>query len=227
LCANVRMWGNRIADSHMAFAIAPAAPGPTWIVRNVAFDFGNTRTSQLDGYTASALKINSGYPEPVGPLLVYQNTLLSTAPATDAIALLDPGESTWLAARDNVIAGTADVFYKVNPIVSDFDHDLVWTPQAGRFGHWEGTTYADFAGFQTGTGQEAYGLHAAPGLVDPAGGDFTPGAASPAVDAALPLPGINDSPIGDPPDIGAVERSVVFADDFEEGEPYGWSVIQP
>ena len=79
-CANVRIWGNHIEDVHMAFAVAPAAPGPTWILRNVAYNFGNTRTSQSDGYTASALKINSGYSTPIGPLFLYHNTFLTEAP---------------------------------------------------------------------------------------------------------------------------------------------------
>ncbi|KAB2964228.1 MAG: hypothetical protein F9K18_07715, partial [Thermoanaerobaculia bacterium] len=225
-CANVRIWGNRIEDAHMVFAVAPAAPGPTWIVRNVAWNFGNTRTSQLDGYVASALKVNSGYPEPVGPLLVHHNTFFTTAPGTDGLALLNPGESTWLVARNNVIAATADVFYKVNPIASDVDHDALWTTQAGRFGHWEGTTYATFAGFRAGTGQEPGGRFAAPALTDPGGGDFTPAAGSPLVDSGVALPGINDSPIGDAPDIGAVERSHLFADGFEEGSAERWSELR-
>jgi len=222
-CANVRMWGNRIHDVHMAFAVAPAAPGPTWIVRNVAWNFGSTRTSQQDGYLASALKINSGYSTPVGPLLLYQNTFWTTAPDTAALTLLNPGESTWLRSRNNVIAGTAEAIYKVNPIAVDLDHDDLWRSTAGRLAYWLGSSYADLDALRVATGQETNGFFAAPGLVDPAGGDFTPGPASPLVDSALPLPGINDSPIGDPPDVGAVERSFLFADDFEEGSTAAWS----
>jgi len=222
-CANVRMWGNRIEDVHMAFAVAPAAPGPTWIVRNVAWDFGNTRTSQQDGYLASALKINSGYPTPVGPLLLYHNTFWSTAAGTAALALLDPGESTWVRARNNLFAGTGEAIYKVNPVLLDFDHDDLWRSTAGRLAWWEGASFADLAALRAGTGQEAAGIQAPPALVAPEAGDFTPTAASPLVDAGMPLPGLNDSPIGDPPDLGAVERSLLFADGFEEGATARWS----
>ena len=69
----------------MAFAVAPAAPGPVYFLRNIAFQFGNTRTSLTDGYTASTLKINSGYPTPIGPLYLYHNTFLTYVPDTDAI----------------------------------------------------------------------------------------------------------------------------------------------
>jgi hypothetical protein len=117
-CANVRLWGNRVSDVHMAFAVAPAAPGPTWIVRNVVWRHGNTRTSQQDGYTASVLKINSGYADPVGPLLLYHNTVVTDAPGTDAVALLNPGYSTIIRSRNNVLAGTQYVLYKVNPVAS-------------------------------------------------------------------------------------------------------------
>jgi parallel beta-helix repeat protein len=227
-CANVRIWGNHVEGVHMAFAVAPAAPGPTWIVRNVAYDFGATRTSQVDGYLASAVKVNSGYPEPVGPLLLYQNTFLTTAPETAAMTLLNPGESTYMVARDNVFAATAEALYKVNPIDLDWDRDLLFRSTAGRLVYWQGTSYADLAAFRVGTGLELAGLSTAPLLVDPGAGDFTPLSASPLVDAGIEIPGINDRrATADPPDIGAVERSLLFADAFEEGSTRRWSSAAP
>lgn len=223
-CANVRIWGNAVADVHMAFAVAPANPGPTWIVRNVARDFGSTRTSQQDGYTASALKINSGYPEPVGPLLLYHNSFWTSAPETPALALLNPGESTWIRARNNVFAATSDVFYKVNPVAVDFDRDALWRSTAGRLAWWEGVSYQLLAELRAGTGQELTGFFADPAFVAPAAGDFTPAPSSPLIDAGVALPGVNDSALGDPPDVGAVERSEIFADGFDEGSTFRWSM---
>lgn len=226
-CANVRIWGNVVADVHMAFAVAPASPGPTWIVRNVVRDFGSTRTSQQDGYTASALKINSGFPEPVGPLLLYHNSFWTSALETPALALLNPGESTWIRARNNVFAATSEVFYKVNPVMVDFDRDALWRSTAGRLAWWEGTAYQFLAGLRAGTGQELTGFFADPAFVAPGAGDFTPAPASPLIDAGVALPGLNDSPIGDPPDVGAVERSELFADGFDEGSTFRWSSASP
>lgn len=223
-CANVRMWDNWIENVHMAFAVAPAAPGPNWIVRNVAYDFGATRTSQVDGYLASALKINSGYPEPVGPLFLYQNSFLTTAPDTAAMTLLNPGESTYIVARNNLFAGTDEALYKVNPVALDWDWNDFWRATVGRLVYWQGTSYATFAAFQTGTGLEPNGLSAAPLLVDPGAGDATPQAASPLVDRGVEIPGINDRRAApDPPDVGAVERSLLFRDGFEEGSTIRWS----
>jgi hypothetical protein len=204
-CANVRLWGNRVSDVHMAFAVAPAAPGPTWIVRNVVWRHGNTRTSQQDGYTASVLKINSGYADPVGPLLLYHNTVITDAPGTDAVALLNPGYSTFIRSRNNVLAGTQYVLYKVNPVVLDWDSDLLHTSDPSRFVRWEGASYATLASFQGATGQEPNGVAGDPDLVDPAGGDFRPACGSPLLDAGLALPGINDGFAGAAPDIGALE----------------------
>lgn len=222
-CANVRLWDNHVEDVHMAFAVAPAAPGPTWIVRNVAFDFGSTRTSQVDGYLASALKINSGYATPIGPLFLYQNSFLTNAPGTAAMTLLNPGASTYLVARNNLFAGTGEALYKVNPVTLDWNRDLLHRSTAGRLVYWQGTSYADLAAFQAGTGQESAGRSAPPELVDPGAGDFTPMAASPLVDAAVELPGINDRrATADPPDVGAVDRSLLFRDAFEEGSFFYW-----
>ncbi len=227
-CANVRIWGNRIEDVHMAFAVAPAAPGPTWIVRNVAFNFGNTRTSLIDGYTASALKINSGYSTPIGPLFLYHNTFLTEAPGTDALALLNPGESTIITARNNVIAGTQYALYKVNPVILDFDWDALHTTDPVRFVKWEGTNYDDLAGFQAATGQETGGLVAPPLLVNPTAGNFTPQPESRLIDRGIVIPGINDGFEGLAPDVGAVESGTpLFADGFESGDFSEWSIALP
>jgi parallel beta-helix repeat protein len=214
-CANVRLWGNRIRDSLMAFAIAPAGTGPVWIVRNVAYDIGNTRSALVDGQSASGIKINSGYSTPVGPTFVYHNTFLTTAPATDAIWLMSPGYSSGMVSRNNVYAGTDRAFVKDNPIALDLDYDaldaggqsLVW---------WQGTRYANLAALQAGTAQELHGIEAAPALAGPADGDFTPAEASALIDRALALPGINDGHGGAAPDIGAVERNdPIFGDGFD------------
>lgn len=214
-CANVRLWGNRIRDSLMAFAIAPAGTGPVWILRNVAYDVGNTRSALQDGQAASGIKINSGYSTPVGPAFVYHNTFLTTAPATDAVWLMSPGYSSGMVSRNNVYAGTDRAFVKDNPIALDLDYDaldaggqtLVW---------WQGTRYANLAALQAGTAQERHGVQATPALVAPSQGDFTPVEASALIDRGLALPGINDGYGGAAPDIGAVERDdPVFRDGFD------------
>lgn len=215
-CANVRIFNNTIRDSHMAFAVAPAAPGPTWIVRNVAWNTGNTRTSQIDGYTASALKINSGYPEAIGPLMIYHNTFVTSAPATDALNLLNPGNATLLRMRNNIVGGTRYVVSKVNPIVADMDYDLLYTSDPVRFARWMNVNYANLAALQALPGLEGHGVQAPPQLVAPAAGDFRLAAGSAAIDRGTVLPGINDGYAGAAPDLGAFEfGDTIFANGFE------------
>jgi hypothetical protein len=227
-CSNIRMWGNVVTDVHMAFAVAPASPGPTWILDNVAWDFGSTRTSQIDGWLASALKINSDYPDPIGPLFLYHNTFVTTAPDTSAMTLLNNGESTYIVARNNVFAGTDFTLYKVNPVVLDWDWDDLWTTSGSEFAYWMGAHYHDLAALRAVSGQETNGRAAAPALVDPANGDFTPAAGSPLVDHGVVIAGINDVvATPDPPDLGAVQRSELFRDGFETATTERWSGHAP
>lgn len=222
-CANVRLFENSIRDSHMAFAVAPAAPGPTWIVRNVGYDIGNTRTSQSDGYAASALKINSGYPEAVGPLLLYHNTFVTTAANTDAVYLLNPGNSTFIRSRNNIYAATRDVLNKVNPVTLDWNNDTLYTNSSGRLVRWMGTTYATLPAWTAATQQEASGVVGSPNLIAPAAGDYRLGAGSAAIDRGVVLAGINDGYAGIAPDNGAIEFDAdrIFVDRFNvpDGPP--------
>jgi parallel beta-helix repeat protein len=206
-CANVRVWGNHIEDVHMGFSVAPAGVGPMYFVRNVLYRHGNTRTSQQDGATSSAIKINHDTGTPVGPLFFYHNTIFTDAPATDAVALLnESGTASGIRGRNNLWAGTRYALSKSNPVALDWDGDDLYTSDGSRYVRWMSSSYASLAALRTGTGQEMQGLQAAPQLEDPAGGDFHPALGSPLIDRGRPLPGIDDDFSGVAPDIGAFER---------------------
>ncbi len=214
-CANVRIWGNRIRDSLMAFAVAPAGTGPVWIVRNIAWNLGNTHSALVDGYTSSGIKINSDYPTPVGPLLLYHNSFVTTVPDTAAIVFLDPGVATSLTSRNNLYDGVHYALRKINTIAVGFDYDDLHAASA-PLARWYSTDYADLAALRAGTGQELHGISAAPLLAAPASGDFMPLGASPLVDHGVLLPGIDDGYADAAPDIGAVERvDLIFADGYD------------
>ena len=214
-CANLRIWGNRIRDSLMGFAVAPAGTGPVWIVRNIAWNLGNTHSALVDGYTSSGIKINSDYPTPVGPLLLYHNSFVTTVPDTAALVFLDPGVTTSLRSRNNLYDGAHYALRKINPIALDLDYDDLHAASAPLV-RWHSTDYADLAAFRSGTGQEQHGVSAPPLLGAPAAGDFMPLGASLLVDGGVPLPGIDDGYADAAPDIGAVERiDVIFADGFD------------
>jgi hypothetical protein len=222
-CSNVRLWGNRIEDVHMAIAVAPATVGPTFILRNNVTGIGNTRTSQLDGYTASALKINSGFAQPFGPLFLYHNTFHTEVADTNAITLLNPGESTYILGRNNVYAGTRYVLDKVNPVTLDWNWDLLFTTDLGRFVKWEGVRYDTLGELQAATARELDGVAADPRLELDQSGALVPGLGSPLIDRGVFLAGINGDYVGAAPDIGAVESGLLFADDFESGDTSAWA----
>ena len=219
-CANVRIWNNTISDSLMAFSVAPAAPGPVWIVRNTAYNIGNVPSYLVFGQIPSGIKINSDYPEVVGPLLVYNNTFFSNIAGVDALTFFDPGLNTALVSRNNRIRGAescADQDQHDSALArlrrSFFDRcraarQMVLT-----------TTYATLADLQNGVQQEMNGISADPALTNPAGGDFTPLAGSPLIDRGVVIPGINDTVRDGLPDIGAVERvdlpDSIFANGFD------------
>jgi len=215
-CSNVRIFENTISDSHMAISVAPTWPGPTWILRNIAYDIGNTRTSQVDGYTSSFLKINSDYPDRVGPILMYHNTVYTTAPQTEAMYLLDPSITSSLRSRNNVYVSTQYVWVKVNTIAVDANYDLLYTTDNTRFVKWLGTQYTTLTALRNGVAQELSGWSEPPQLASPATGNFRPLITSPLIDHGVVLAGINDGYIGAAPDIGAIEYDDrIFANSFE------------
>ena len=206
-CSNVRTFENRIRDVHMVFSVAPAGPGPLYFVRNVAYNFGNTRASQIDDYTSSSIKLHADFGPTIGPIFLFHNTIFSQAPNTSAMTLLtEGGAATSITGRNNVIAGTAFVLDKRHSVFMDWQADDLYTTSTSSFVHWHtGTNYASLAAFRTGTGQETpLGISAPPNLVNAAGGLYQPAVNSPLVNAGAILPNINDDAIG-VPDIGAIE----------------------
>jgi hypothetical protein len=198
-----------------AFAIAPARVGPVWILRNTAWNLGNTHSALVDGQVSSAIKINSGDPAPVGPTLVYHNTFLTSVADTDALVLMTPGFSTRLTSRNNLYAGPGHALRKDSTIPIDFDYDDLHAggPSLVR---WYATDFPTLLSLQAGVGQEPHGLCAPPALADAAHGNFTPLPGSALIDRGLAIAGIDDGFAGAAPDIGAVERDeAVFADGFE------------
>ena len=202
-CANLRIWGNRITSVMMGISTAPAGPGPTWIVRNVAYRFGAARGREV--WLASALKVNTFDKQSTGPLLVYHNTFVTDVPDVDAVALLEPGEVAFVRARNNVFAGTRHALFKVNAVEWDGDGNALYTTSTKALVDWLGTPYANIHSFRTATRQELVGLSEAPQLMAPERGDFTPRAGSPLIDRGIAISGINERFVGRAPDIGAIE----------------------
>jgi DNA-binding winged helix-turn-helix (wHTH) protein len=202
-CANLRLWNNRITATMMAISTAPAGPGPTWAIRNVAYRFGAARGREV--WLASAFKINTFDKQATGPVFLYHNTFVSDVPSVDGIALLNPGQVAFVRARNNVIAGTRHALFSMNPIPWDGDGNSLHSSSSLPLIQWLGTPYGSLEAFRAATGQERAGFSGPPRLADPAQGDFSPASGSPLIDRGVRLPGINDRFKGRAPDVGAIE----------------------
>jgi parallel beta-helix repeat protein len=204
--SNIRIWGNVFTDFHMGISVAPGDMGPTYVFRNLFYDFGNTLTNTVNGYPASQVKLNHGYATVTGPMFFYHNTSCGPYPEISALLLKTPGTWDMLTCRNNIWLGTYYAFENWDGSrPCDLDYDCMHTTGAYAYARVDGTTYQTFADFQAGTGQEAHGWDLLPDFVDSADGDFRLSPGCPLIDQGDPIPGFNHGFLGSGPDPGALE----------------------
>lgn len=183
-CVNARIYRNKSETTNNAISIAPALPGPFFWVRN-----------KLTRYVESGIKHNTSSSVLIRGHYFYHNTFNK---------LLSEGE-----AAVTLWGGTPskDLFYKNNiftaprTLVDGDAHKPVWNGNL-----WYSPVEASnwLTWFRSSTGQEQLGVWGNP-LLD-ALHDLAAG--SPAIDAAIRIPGINDRFTGARPDIGADEAGM-------------------
>ena len=216
---NVRYWENIIEGVLNGISIAPVELGPAFLVRNVVRD-----------YSSHALKVNNGT---FGWVFIYHTTAVPIPFAVDngpqamqpslPFGSITARNNIWEANRYVVEFSSASL---VGPV--DWDFDLLYTHDSGRFVKWLNVRYDDLAEFSTATGLEISGVQVLPEYENAASGDLTPVDGHPAVDAGQVVPGINDAlVVGSGPDIGAFERGgIVPGPDplsCDELAPYSFS----
>ncbi|MFN7976420.1 MAG: PKD domain-containing protein, partial [Acidobacteriota bacterium] len=205
-CINVRIWGNTFQNTLMSVSLASAVTGPTYVLRNLMIDYGNTASGSQ--FTGAPFKFNVSGQPPSGPIFLYHNTCSSATPVTDAWLIKDLSQWAKVTTRDNIFSAN-DYGYRYDNTANDpvdFDWDLIYTSTPNHFANVQGTRYDTLALFQTGTGLELQGISAPPQFQNPAAGDYTLAAGSPAIDRGTPIPGIDDGFVGTAPDLGAFER---------------------
>jgi hypothetical protein len=196
---NARIWKNRLDDCYDCISVAPNYVGPEYVIYNTftnfrlrAFKFSNSSTGQN---------------------WFCHNTVTSTNPA--ATCVWPTGAYSNNHFRNNILTAINDspVSDDSNESVSgnDFNGDLLFTSFRVLF-RWHGTDYSTLSALRSGTGFEMNGFSGNPLFASPAGGDYTLLPGSPAIDAAIRLPGINDRYNGAGPDIGSLESGVAGPD---------------
>lgn len=189
---NVRVWRNRLDDCYSGMSIAPNTQGPTYVLYNT---ITNTRRG---GFKFSL----SG----TGQTWICHNTVSSAVAGSPAVHPSGPYSN--LHFRNNILIGNGAAAVSDDAGESqtgcDFDGDLLHSNYPALF-RWKNVNYSTLAALRSATGFEINGRAGDPLFVSAASGDWTLGAASPAIDGALRLPGINDRFAGAAPDMGAHE----------------------
>jgi hypothetical protein len=190
---NLRVWSNTFADLFDGISVAPNFQGPEYVV-------GNTIT----GFTRSGFKFSLSS---TGQTWIVNNTVWSTAPAAPAVK--PSGIYSNMHFRNNILgaSGAACVSDDAgeSDTGNDFDYDLLYANYPALF-RWKNTNYSTIAALRSATGFETGGRSGDPLFTSAATGDWTLQAGSPAVDAGVRIPGLNDRYFGAAPDIGAHER---------------------
>jgi hypothetical protein len=154
---------------------------------------------------------------------VYHNTVYASHPGARPYALVIFNTVSGIDMRNNLIYGTLpyndganDARCVMDQGASSFtvrDHNLYYQADPAQpftgseqgVGGWD-TFMSEWDAWRTASGFETHSPHPQdPLFVDPATGDFHVRAASPAVDAGVRLPGLNDDYYGAAPDLGALE----------------------
>lgn len=192
-CINVRFRNNIVDGTLAGISLAPITFGPVWVTRSV---FAN--------FTSKAVKWDRNSD---GVVYFYHNTSWTNSPDASGMELISPVKNTVL--RNNIfqVNGFSITEKPTGSINNDWNFDNWHSTRTSSNPHfkWENVNYDRIRNLCNATSLECNGYDAAPGLVNPGGGNFTLLESSPNVNRAVPIPGINDSFSGSAPDVGAFE----------------------
>ncbi len=201
--------GNTIHDVNIGIELASEHAGRS--TRNIT-----ARNNLVYDSTAIGVAIG-GYDRRRGSTedcVILNNTVVNT----DGVELLVQFDTRNNVIANNVlVAGPQHVFvenpYREN-VGNVLDHNLYYSVDGSSAGMWEwkGDGYGDFGRWSTRSGNDRHSTFADPRFVDPAAGDFSLRAESPAVDAGAFLAASGATDLGGEPraqaggiDLGAFE----------------------
>lgn len=209
---NCRVTSNRMTNVFMAVSSQPGLGGPTWVVRNVAYnvvlsDFKLQRGSVGDVVLHNTMVKNGDalgiYTSDVFSRQVFRNNLLVGGPG-----------GTW-NGYDNGSGRVIDL--RAADPSGSYDHDALGST-TGTFTGWLGDVQFSSLAELRATTSEVHAVEVDPDTVfatavavptNPFPGlavpDLRPSGGAPVIDAAERIDGINDDYAGAGPDLGAYE----------------------
>jgi hypothetical protein len=200
--SNCRIYNNTFRSFLTGVSVAPAAGGPTYIMRNT---FNGWETHS--GYVGYPVKFNVNSSLSIDWIFLYHNTCFTERAGQPGFLFKQCSNWDNIISRNNIFAGTENALESwstQNPV--DFDFDDLFTTATGKLISWVNTNYMSVGEFSAATGLEQHGLNVAPGFVDAAGADFQLSGTSQLIDKGVVIPGVNDGYQGNGPDIGRFER---------------------
>ncbi len=207
---NLRLWDNSFDGNYSGISVAPNYQGPEYIVYN-----------RITNYRRSAFKFSLSS---AGQTWICHNT--ATTNVAGKPAVWPSGPYSNMHFRNNILVGNGISSVNDDPGESqtgnDYDGDLLYAPGSSSLFHWNSGYYGNLSALRSATGFEAHGRTGDPLFVAPATGDYRVQAGSPAIDAGLLLPGINDYYSGAGPDIGAGEYSASATTDVPPAPTPAW-----
>jgi parallel beta-helix repeat protein len=198
---NCRIYNNTFRSFLSGVSVAPAAIGPTWIIRNLF-----TGWETHDGYVGYPVKFNVDADLGTYWVYMYHNTCYTTVAGQPGFLFKDYSDWHNVISRNNIFAGTDYALQSrsdQNPV--DFDYDALYTSASERFIDWVNTKYTNIAAFSGATGQEKHAVTGNPSFVNTQTGDFRLLENSLLIDKGVLIPNINDNFTGKGPDIGKFE----------------------
>ena len=212
---NTRILHNREDGIYEGCSLAPNSQGPTYVLYNT-----------ITNYNRSAFKFSLSS---TGQNWICHNTAATTTAGKPVVWGTGPYSNEHF--RNNILVGSATICVDddlgESQTGNDFDGDLLYAPGSSALFRWKGVNYASLTTLRTGTAFEAHGRSGDPLFVSPATGDYGVRAGSPAIDAGMLLPGINDSYSGAGPDIGAGEYGAGVVADVPRSATPAWLWLAP
>ena len=212
---NTRLLHNREDGVYEGCSIAPNSQGPTYVLYNT-----------ITNYRRSAFKFSNSS---TGQNWICHNTATTSEAGKPVVWGTGPYSNNHF--RNNILVGNSLTCVDDDPGESqagnDFDGDLLYAPGSSTLFRWKGANYASLSTLRTGAGFELHGRAGDPLFIAPAAGDYGVQAGSPAIDAGLLLPGINDYYAGAGPDLGAGEYCESAITDVPQADAPGWLWLAP
>jgi hypothetical protein len=194
---NIRVWNNTIRNCQCSgFSLSPASEGPLYIFRNVIS--GLLVNGGISGYKEGSAGNGRAY--------LYHNS----AYVWNSDVYGGGARETNMVYKNNIISAGRYAYESPSWPPYDFDYNVLYETDPGRFIYWMSISYGTLSSFQTATGQDLNSINADPLFIDQVNGNLRLQSSSPAIDKGVVIANFNDADSvwpyrGAAPDIGYFE----------------------